>query len=64
VVAVVDTFFTLHTLIDDDDNREVDILKRVQHPNIVKLYEVFQADDLLLLVMEYIKGEGGIIGWC
>jgi serine/threonine protein kinase len=36
--------------------REVDILRRVCHPNIVKLYDVFRTEDSLLLVMEYIRG--------
>eukprot|EP00898_Chlorokybus_atmophyticus_P007882 jgi/Chlat1/8095/Chrsp75S07591 len=48
-----------------DVMREVTIMKRLDHPNIVKLYEViddphedrlYMADSMLLLVLEYVSG--------
>jgi serine/threonine protein kinase len=36
--------------------REVAIMKRMDHPNIVKLFEVIETDNTLYLVMEYAAG--------
>lgn len=36
--------------------REVAIMKRMDHPNIVKLFEVIETDSTLYLVMEYAAG--------
>lgn len=36
--------------------REVTIMRRLDHPNIVKLYDVFEEPDSLLLVMELVPG--------
>ena len=35
---------------------EVSILTRIQHPNVVGLYEVLEANGRLFLVMEYCAG--------
>lgn len=35
---------------------EVSILKKIDHENVVKLYEVIDTDSYLYLVMEYISG--------
>jgi len=37
-------------------DREIDILKRCNHPNIVKLIETFESDDEISLVMELMNG--------
>ena len=36
--------------------REISILKKVDHPNIIKLYEVFEDDKYIYLIMEQCKG--------
>jgi calcium-dependent protein kinase len=36
---------------------EINLLKNLDHPNIVKLYEVFEDDDHLYLVFELVEGE-------
>ena len=35
---------------------EIDILKKISHPNIVKLYEFYEDDKCFYLVMELLKG--------
>eukprot|EP01035_Chromulina_nebulosa_P018778 gene18778-24545_t len=36
--------------------REVDIMRRLNHPNIIKFIEVYETIDNLLMVMEYCPG--------
>ncbi|RLN21451.1 hypothetical protein BBJ28_00021441 [Nothophytophthora sp. Chile5] len=36
--------------------REVDVLRRVDHPNIAKLEEAFENDAYLILIMELLEG--------
>ena len=36
--------------------REIDILMKLDHPNIIKLYEIFDAPNSLYLIMEECKG--------
>jgi len=36
---------------------EIKILRRLNHPNIVKLYEVYEFGEEICLVMEYVAGE-------
>lgn len=38
-------------------NREIQILKKLSHPNVVKLYDVIDSIKELYLVMEYIQGQ-------
>jgi calcium/calmodulin-dependent protein kinase I len=47
-------------LIEESDERhllqEVDILKRVHHPNIIRVYETIETKDKIYVVMELAKG--------
>jgi len=35
---------------------EVDILSQLDHPNVVKLYEIFDEGEFLYLVLELMTG--------
>jgi serine/threonine protein kinase len=35
---------------------EVDMLVRLDHPNIVNIYEVFEEEDCIILILEYMEG--------
>lgn len=35
---------------------ECAVLKEVNHPNIVRLFEIYNTDETLVLVMEYVDG--------
>ena len=35
---------------------EIKVLRRITHPNIIKLYEVYEEDPYIHLVMEYLRG--------
>ena len=35
---------------------EIDIMKQVDHPNIVKMYSVYEDEKYLYLVMELLSG--------
>ena len=35
---------------------EIEILKICQHPNIIRLYNVFENADYLYIIMEYCSG--------
>ncbi len=35
---------------------EIDLLIRLDHPSIVNIYEVYEEDDVIILVLEYMKG--------
>ena len=37
--------------------REIEILKKLKHPNIVQLYSVIEDEKQIFLIMEYIKGK-------
>jgi len=36
--------------------REIDIMKKVQHRNVLRLIEIYETDNLLSLVMELVNG--------
>lgn len=35
---------------------EIDILRKINHENIIKLYEVYESDKYIHLVFEYLQG--------
>ena len=37
--------------------REIDLLKKLRHPNIVRLYSIIETEKQILLITEYIKGQ-------
>ena len=38
-------------------SNEIKILRKLKHPNIVRLHEVYELETQIVLVMEYIHGE-------
>lgn len=36
--------------------KEVEVLTSIDHPNIVKIYEFFEDDAHIYIVMEYLEG--------
>ena len=39
-------------------SREIKILKKVRHPNVIQLYEIIETETELYLIMEYcVNGE-------
>lgn len=56
-------YFAIKTILKEKLNgqthlllREIDILKAIDHPNIVKFYEIYQDPTNLHIVMEYCSG--------
>ncbi len=37
-------------------------MNKLDHPNILQLYEIYEADDSFCLIMEYMKG-GNLEDW-
>ena len=37
--------------------REINVLKRVQHPNIVQCYELVETDKYIGIILEYASGK-------
>ena len=40
----------------DKFRREIEIMKKLDHPNIIKIYEVFESERSLYIIMEECKG--------
>ena len=38
--------------INDDIKREINILKKLSHPNIVKIYEFYESDNCFYIINE------------
>ena len=54
-------------LLSQSDNMEcvimeINVLRRLDHPNIVKLYKVYESEHHIYLVMEYVQG-GDLLGY-
>ena len=52
-------YLTRHDLEEDDEialQTEVDILSQIDHPNCIKLFEIFDEDQYICLVMELLSG--------
>lgn len=37
--------------------READVLERLQHPNIVRYYDLVEAEDYVFILMDYVPGQ-------
>ena len=48
-------FFNIHSI--ESVIREIEILRSLDHPNIVKYFETYEDDFFLHIVMEYIPGD-------
>ena len=55
-MKVIDRQYIKHQ--DDDQKflKEIEILCKLEHPNIIKMYEYFQDDKYYYLITEYISG--------
>ena len=36
--------------------REINILKKINHPNIIQLYEIIETKNAIYMIMEYAAG--------
>ncbi|DAZ95911.1 TPA: hypothetical protein N0F65_012622 [Lagenidium giganteum] len=45
-----------HPNIFNEINMEKEVLNRLRHPNIIRLYQTFQDDDNLYFLLEYLSG--------
>ncbi|KAG6419252.1 hypothetical protein SASPL_121468 [Salvia splendens] len=55
-IKVIDKEKILKVGLTDNVKREISILRRVRHPNIVQLFEVMATKTKIYFVMEYVKG--------
>lgn len=55
IKTIKKNFFNHHSI--ESIMREVDILRKLDHPNIVKYFETYEDDYYLHIVMEYIPGD-------
>ncbi|CAK9148122.1 unnamed protein product [Ilex paraguariensis] len=55
-IKVIDKEKILKTGLMAHIKREISILRRVRHPNIVQLFEVMATKSKIFFVMEYVKG--------
>ena len=48
---------------DSYNNRETSVLRMLDHPGIIKFYEMFRSRGLVFVVLEYCRG-GDLLSWC
>jgi serine/threonine protein kinase len=56
VINVAETKEIKHSFIDDLQ-KEVQLMMRLKHPNIVSIYQVIESENECYIVMEHAKGE-------
>jgi serine/threonine protein kinase len=39
--------------------KEIDILRKMEHENVVRVYDVYENDGYLCLLCDYLVGGGG-----
>ncbi|KAJ6621386.1 kinase-like domain-containing protein [Mycena sp. CBHHK59/15] len=60
--TVLDSTTSLNRLVDDTEHsqlsleREIVVMKLIDHPNILRLYDVWETSTELYLILEYVKG--------
>ena len=60
--ALLNSRMSLHSLGDEADRilhsieREIVIMKLIEHPNIMRLYDVWETSTELYLILEYVEG--------
>lgn len=55
-VKVIDKEKVLKVGMIDQIKREISVMRRIRHPNIVELYEVMASKTKIYFVMEYVRG--------
>jgi len=48
--------FFIHSFVFDLLHKQVDIMKRLHHPNILRLYELFDCPTHMILILELLNG--------
>ncbi|KAK7012265.1 CAMK/CAMKL/GIN4 protein kinase [Favolaschia claudopus] len=60
--AAIDSTMSLNHLVDDSEHnqlsleREIVVMKLIDHPNIMRLYDVWETSTDLYLILEYVQG--------
>ncbi|KAJ6518706.1 Pkinase-domain-containing protein [Mycena sanguinolenta] len=60
--TVLESTTSLNRLVDDTEHsqlsleREIVVMKLIDHPNIMRLYDVWETSTELYLILEYVKG--------
>ena len=55
-IKILDINKIIKENLDKNIEKEVALMKKINHPYIVKLFEVMSTNQKILLVMEYIEG--------
>lgn len=60
VKTVQKSLFTQEPITFNNTISEISILRQLDHPNIVKLFKVYETKEAIHLVLEYLKGGDGL----